>query len=286
MLNSNGDAGKAVAMVDSFASVGVRSFDVTMTDANGKKKCYQPGRRLEELRRTISARLQAATTARMNFIVRPRSPTATLIQLDDLNAEKLVRITPFAFLTLCTSPGNFQAWLAVTDARNDSNVEQRLKRGAGADRGASGAARIAGSRNFKAKYAPTFPLVEIVHTDASNVTTVAELERAGLLAEEHPPCVPPVRSSSRRVQRDRGWPDYQRVLGNAPMRRDGKAPDRSVADFVWCILAIDRRHSVEATATKLCEVSEKAREQMKHGNKRYAYMTAAKAAREAVKHEG
>ena len=51
-----------------------------------------------------------------------------------------------------------------------------------ADLSASGATRIAGSRNFKTKYAPAFPLVAITQTNAGNVTDSAMLELAGFVA--------------------------------------------------------------------------------------------------------
>jgi hypothetical protein len=60
------------------------------------------------------------------------------------------------------SPGNFQAWLALPGAE-DKDFARRLRKGTGADTTASGATRVAGSLNFKDKYAPHFPRVAI-HT--------------------------------------------------------------------------------------------------------------------------
>ena len=64
------------------------------------------------------------------------------------------------FLVLETSPGNFQAWLALP-GREDKEFARRVRRGTGADATASGATRVAGSLNFKDKYAPDFPRVAI-----------------------------------------------------------------------------------------------------------------------------
>jgi hypothetical protein len=112
-----------------------------------------------QIRASIGLQLEMATRARENFIIRPRSTTATLNQLDDLPAEAAAAIGRFAFMVLCTSPGNFQAWVAVKDAPAD--FARRLRKGSGADPSASGATRISGSLNFKTKYAPMFPMVEI-----------------------------------------------------------------------------------------------------------------------------
>jgi hypothetical protein len=157
------DNRKALDMLDAFASVGVRAFDVTMTDIKGDKipRGFQANRGVDQLRASIGPQLERATRARENFIIRPRSTTATLIQLDDLPAEAAAAIGRHAFMVLCTSPGNFQAWVAVKDAPPD--FARRLRKGAGADPSASGATRISGSLNFKTKYAPAFPTVEITH---------------------------------------------------------------------------------------------------------------------------
>jgi hypothetical protein len=72
-------AGKALAMLDAFAAVGVRVFDMTFTDLAGQKAGYRPGRSVDELRRMIGRTLQDAERSRQNVIIRPRSTTATLI---------------------------------------------------------------------------------------------------------------------------------------------------------------------------------------------------------------
>jgi hypothetical protein len=65
--------------------------------------------------------------------------------------------------------------------------EPRVRRGAGADHSATGATRIAGSLNFKAKYAPAFPRVAIASANSGRLTTVAALAQAGLIAPEPAP---------------------------------------------------------------------------------------------------
>ena len=140
------------------------------------------------------------------MIIRPR-PNARLIQLDDLDSEKAAKMDPYSFLTFETSPGNFQAWLSL-DSPVTLDLARRLKRGAGADISASGATRIAGSFNFKAKYAPDFPIIQITHVAAGRETTPAALDSAGLLAEpEQPPAVSllKTRRHDRPSRRFRIW---------------------------------------------------------------------------------
>ena len=148
--------GKALAMLAAFSSVGVRFFDVTMTGIEGEKTGFQTSRPVDHLRRTIGRAIGAAIELRQNYIIRPRANSVTLIQLDDLDSAKAGRVAAHAFMVLETSPGNFQAWVAVKDAPED--LARRLRKGAEADPTASGATRISGSVNFKTKYAPDFPL--------------------------------------------------------------------------------------------------------------------------------
>ena len=89
--------------------------------------------------------------------MRPLSRRAVFIQLDDLDREAMERVKPAAFLSLETSSGNYQAWVALVIDTCDKDFARRLRKGAGADDTASGATRVAGSLNFKEKYAPTFP---------------------------------------------------------------------------------------------------------------------------------
>jgi hypothetical protein len=274
------DAKQALAMLLAFESVGVRSFEVTFTDIEGDKTGYQPYRSIENLRQTIKKALGAAHEVQQNFIVRPRLKQPQLVQLDDLDAAKAERIAPHAFMVLHTSPGNFQAWLAVSDGPPQSaaakDLARRLRKGAGADLTASGATRISGSVNFKTKYAPEFPLVTLSQVKAGHVATVAELDAAGIVAPKDEPRQPQPaahRVSAGRPTRKK-WPSYKFCLDNAPLAHGEDKPDTSRADFTWCRTAIEWGWSVEATATRLLELSAKAKE----NGERYATLTATRAA--------
>jgi RepB DNA-primase from phage plasmid len=269
------EAYKALDMLNAFASVGVKSFDVTFTDIDGKKPGlggFLPNRHINGLRPTLGHMLQLAVMRQQNIILRPRkSERAELIQLDDLNEDTARHVAPYSFMTLCTSPGNFQAWVAVADANPD--FARRLRKGAGADPSASGATRISGSVNFKAKYAPTFPLVEITESREGNIVTRDALERAGLVAPPEQP-KEPIRVSPTYTG-PRKWPSYTRCVANAPPVHGGDhRPDISKADFTWCMTAIDWGWSIEATAARLMEESAKAQENGEH----YALTTAQNAA--------
>jgi hypothetical protein len=267
---------KALDMLNAFASVGVHAFDVTFTDLDGKKlekDGFLGNRTVNQLRHALGPLLTETTAHQHNFIIRPRvSDRAELVQLDDLNPEQARRFEHRAFMTLCTSPGNYQAWVAVSDPEPD--FFRRLRKGSGADPSASGATRISGSRNFKRKYGPEFPLVEITVSNPGLTQTRAELDSAGVVAApEPPPATIPRRVSPTSTSRKK-WPSYERCVQYAPPVHQGDRPDISKADFVWCMTAIDWGWGIEDTAGRLFEVSTKAQE----NGEAYALLTAQNAA--------
>jgi hypothetical protein len=263
---------EARKMLDTFASVGATRFDVTRTNAAGDKVSFERGVARSDLARALPAMLDHAIVRHLNVIVRPAGFGVSFLQLDDLGADQLTRLAPAVFLILETSPGNFQAWLAMP-GREDKEFARRVRRGTGADATASGATRVAGSVNFKDKYAPNFPQVAIREARAGHLTSAAELDLLGLVAapEELPP-LPPARI--RMPSSNRTWPSYTHALDGAPLDSEGQGPDRSRADFVWCMTASTWGFGVDEIAERLIEESSKARA----NGKSYAVTTARNAA--------
>ena len=260
-----GTADQAAEMLDAFASVGAERFDLTFTDIAGDKVAFRSSQPLGQLQAAMPRILAHAENRRRNVIIRPRGP---VIQLDDLNGAAVEKLRPASFLVLRTSPGNYQAWVAVADS--DEDFARRLRKGAGADLTASGATRVSGSLNFKDKYAPDFPRVETVHSSPGRVATRAELEALGVVAPEEI-ATPAVIRGHRTGPR--GWPSYRRCLEGAPEKEGGRR-DRSLADFTFCKIAIDWGWGVEETAKRLMQESAKAQE----NGEGYALRTARRAA--------
>jgi hypothetical protein len=261
-------------MLDLFASVGATHFDVTWTTCAGDKELFRRNVTLADLKSQLSVMLGYATHARQNLIVRPHGANVTFIQLDDLKAERLLPpLAAAAFLTLETSPGNFQAWVALASTP-DKDFARRLRKGAGADPTASGATRVAGSLNFKDKYAPAFPRVAIHTAHPGRLASPAELERLGLVAAPEP-VAQPLRIHAPRISgSNRCWPSYSRCLEGAPLNSEQTGPDVSRADFVFCMTAITWGWSVRQTAERLMEESTKAQA----NGRNYAELTARNAA--------
>jgi hypothetical protein len=227
-----------------------------------------------------------------NLIIRPvcRIPetAVTFVQLDDLKADQLERVRPASFLIFSTSPGNYQAWVAVSGYSGDTVDLCRSVRtalGAG-DHAATGSTRIAGSENFKSKYAPEFPMVRIVHGVPGRVMKPEQLQGMGLLADPEPARAfaigtdvcknAPARVSPAKY--DRPWPSYQITLSRTRARRDGSGPDRSLADFNWAMTCCTGGKSIEDTIAKLMEVSANAQERAARGDEGYARITVQNAA--------
>lgn len=244
-------------MFKAFGSVGVQQFDIAHTNIDQERRGYRRGQTLRQAQTSMLYLLDSAPRRQNNVIIRPHHPPAVvLVQLDDLKEEQLDRVRPAAFLILQTSPGNHQAWVAVE--KGDREFASRLKKGTGADLTASGSVRVAGTFNFKRKYAPNFPLVTIADVHLGRIVTRAELEGRGLVAPAPPKAEAPASPLRCSDQPHRlAWPDYERCLDEA-INRGRK---RSSADFTFCCIAIDHfKRTPEETAARLLEVSTKARE--------------------------
>jgi RepB DNA-primase from phage plasmid len=265
----------ARAMLDAFISVGADRFNLTWTNQAGEPRRSHKGIGSAKLVRDIAELLDQAIANRLNLIVRPYG-NASFIQLNDLAADKLQRLAAPSFLIIETSPNSFQAWLAVS-GRIDKEFARRVRRGTGTDLSASGATRLAGSLNFKDKYAPDFPRVAIRERQPGRIVTAAELDQLGLVAAPDQFAALPPALSARPYR----WPSYRMALAGAPRNRAGDGSDRSKADFVWCMTAISWGFSIEATAARLMQESTKAQAE----GKVYADDTAKNAAQAVARRQ-
>jgi DNA invertase Pin-like site-specific DNA recombinase len=278
------DLAEAFRMLDTFASVGATHFDVTFLDIDGQKCGFRKEQTARQLRNSLPHLLPGLTERRQSLIVRPYGDGVRFVQLDDLKDEQLKQLSPVSCLILETSPANHQSWVAIptdsvsTEPRHTTDSEKdfarRLRKGVGADLSASGATRIAGAGNYKRKYEPDFPEVKILQAAPGRQTTRAQLEVLGLLAAPEPE----IRRTSTVYQPKpmfgRIWPSYQKCLAGAPMRKDGKGPDRSLADYTWAKFAAQRGFSIDEIAAELPNVSDRARERVQGRDPGYVTVTA------------
>src|SRR5215831_12727417 len=121
------DTERALRMIDAFVSVGATNFDLSViryvNGPDGRPSDEKvPGKQLSnahfrELHFRIRKILEESERERWSVIIRPRkeSTSVMIVQLDDVSAERLESIKPYAFLAVRTSPGNYQAWVAIAD---------------------------------------------------------------------------------------------------------------------------------------------------------------------------
>ena len=284
-------------MIDTFASVGATHFDLTHTNIDGEKRGFRPTQSTSQIKNSLPKLFPGATERQNNIIVRPLSDKVHFVQLDDLDAEGLKRVGDAAFLTLTTSPGNHQAWVAIHDIKDDEEARdfsRRLRKGVGADKTASGATRVAGTVNYKRQYETDFPTVKIAEAHPGRTVTKAQLEAMGIVAapdletaaSEELLKTRQTGPSQYRHRANKTWPDYGKSLAGAPPNRTGTGPDRSMADYTWCMTAIDWGWSIEETAKKLPEVSERARRRVEQlRDKGYPLITAQNAAAQVERND-
>jgi len=270
----------SIAMLDVIASVGGDRFSVTLTNLADEKVGFLRNESLESLKRKLPQLLDRAAGNQHNVHVRPQGPV-TLIQLDDCPEEILAEISASVFLILETSPGSFQAWVALASPK-DEGLARRLKKGCRADPSASGSTRIAGSFNFKEKRRNTageFPRVRFRAKYPGRMTTAAELEGLGVVAPVEAAEVQRT-DSFASTRRPTKWPSWKRCLEGAPLSQSRKGqPRQSIADYTWCMIAANWGWSVEDIARRLMHESPKARE----NGKAYARRTADQAAEAAAR---
>ncbi|MEW6208732.1 MAG: DNA-primase RepB domain-containing protein [Acidobacteriota bacterium] len=286
---------QARADVAAFERVGARGFDVSIigeVKLDGEREFVAFTRNLsvEKLRRTLPALIWKCEREALNLIIRPRAPADTsghasrgharrLIQLDDLDLAAVEKLHDIAFRIVETSDGNFQAWLAVLGA--DEEMERRLKESVGADAGANGATRIAGSMNVKEQRRRadgSYPRVKL-WTARAVTPTASDLAALVGRDEDMPPCVSSF-SSSAHTQLLSPLPDYDEFVKRARLAATGEI-DRSMVDFAWAATAIRRGFAKEVVASELERVSLKAAQLAKGTRARYVKRTVRAAARES-----
>jgi hypothetical protein len=257
---------EARRMLDAFASVGATHFDVTFLDIDGAQRGFRPRQTRRQVKHSLPILLPGLHERQNSLVVRPHSETSTIIQLDDLKADTLAPLRDVSFLTLQTSPGNYQAWVAVSGLDSPKDFARRLRKGAHADISASGATRVAGTLNYKRKYAPGFPMVAIEEANPGRIVSPAHLQQPGLLSPEPAAPAAPFRVSQARA----AFPDYARIVQGAPLNHGQDGPDISRADFFWSMMAAQRGWDAGAIAHRLMQMSPKAKE----NGEEYARITA------------
>jgi hypothetical protein len=261
-----------------FQSVGVGSFHSVLKCERTTSAIFDAVDDCASFEQNITAYLRRSEDEHASLCVRPNG--AHLIQIDDCNQATLDRLTSFSFLTVETSPNSYQCWLALpgTASGERNAVRERLLlalASTSANGGAYNSLRFPGSRNFKLSHeAIGFPLVRTLTVEMERFVTPAELHEAGLLPPMSYP-TPPCPGARRRLDSlPTRFPSWERELARVPRKDDGQ-PDRSRADYCWCLMSLRWGWSEGEVTGKLREVSTKAATASRH----YIETTVRRAAR-------
>ena len=177
---------EAFRAVEAFESVGVTLFCLRLlTEDTGAVEEAEvvDGAKLRE---RLPYFLERNATRRESLIISVRD--RVIVQVDDCGDVARALLEPFAFLTVKTSPGSYQAWLCLMDPTTCNATRERLLRHLSmisGNGGAFGGLRWPGSRNCKLKHrgpGGSFPMVQITSISPGRRVTSAELEDAKLLA--------------------------------------------------------------------------------------------------------
>jgi hypothetical protein len=254
----------AQLMLTAFERVGADRFDLTLTDVKAQKVQCQRYVTIDSLRKKLPNLLARSEQDCLNVIIRPRAREAIIIQLDDINSEGVASLDPYSCCVIETSEGNYQAFVAVTELVNKKEAEhvrQGLIYAVQADKGANGAARLAGSLNVKEKHRLPdggFPRVCLKKVGFGRLFTAAELSAAGILKEVSVPILRPVPAAPRSKKRRRA-PIYALSIRDTKRKKDGEI-DRSGVDFLYAVTCLDWGFTLEDTVNLLQANSPKAAE--------------------------
>jgi hypothetical protein len=258
---------EAEAALDAFVSVGAEDVVTVVVDDTlpyGENKVDDDHLDVDKFRRALPYYLEHNLDNHTHSLCgRPRGPRR-LIQVDDCSWEVARLLLPFAFLAVMTSPGNFQVWIALSDAIPDDEEFRAQKRRLykklnpkadkkGPNGGAHGSIRWPGTLNRKPKrrYADgESPRIQLVGVTPGRTVSLAELDAAGLLAPP-PRCATPEEVRELKVKLPSGgWPDINDYLS--------RANDRSGPECSWAMAALRRGFPRHAIIAKLKDIGPKA----------------------------
>ncbi len=148
---------QAELMVAMIQSVDRDRFDLVLT--TGEDAVIESGLALdpEPILAQLPRALQMAEKEGLNVMIRTRSKERpdepAVVRIDDLDAEGLRKVQPYAFLTLETGPRQYQCWLAVARGNWRSGAALRRLVGVpGNEAVEDGAVALAGTKRVRGSW--------------------------------------------------------------------------------------------------------------------------------------
>jgi hypothetical protein len=270
---------EAQKLLEAFESVGVvevKIVFISCVSSSGDYRCVgAEDVTVEHVRRRTDGYIKRSEKQTQSVCLRPKSPelrqgaavcsNGALIQVDDCSLEVLGRLAPYSFVTVETSPGNYQAWLALPKGITEGErvlVRERLLRqlkDTGANGGAFNSVRLPGCLNAKEKYRDAqghLPRVRVVDVAPSLMVAPSVLETAGLLAAPLPAKVTSIVTyNNSRIPTSEV--DYQYYLSRSG--NSDKSFDRSNADICYAMAMLRLGHPRHYIISRINDLSDKAK---------------------------
>jgi hypothetical protein len=184
-----------------YRKIGIREYELELKDdKSGKLVKRVPNG-------DFNSAIREAECSQLSVILRH---TATnVIQLDDCDPNAVVRIMPFCFEIVETSPHNYHCRLALPIGTGQSQADsvrdrllKTLRQIGTCNAGGGKSFRLPGSTNFKTDRGNT---IKRIHSQ-EKITSIFELSMAGLITYEHKSASATMPTSGIRKR-----PDYDRV---------------------------------------------------------------------------
>lgn len=240
----------ALKALDLVRSVGAwRSNVILIEDATKRKELLtkEPAT-LDEVKEKFPAWLDRSEREQKSLVVDLKPDGRHIIQVDEASPKVMQMLASVSFMTVETSTGNGQVWLALPqglDASEIKAVKDRLfavLEAKGANKGASGGLRWIGTHNFKPERRAndgSFPRVRLLAYTSGRITTVEELYRYGLLAA--PQLNPQFREKARvtrQSNRAAREPSYEVAVSSVKRKPNGDV-DRSGVDLLYAVTCLN-----------------------------------------------
>lgn len=256
----------AMLALDVVSSIGASRFNMILVeDATKQCEVLAKEAELERVKAKFPAWLERSELEQKSLVVDMKPNGQRIIQVDEANAEVMKLLAPVSFMTVETSEGNGQVWLALPEGLSDSeiaDVKERLfvvLKAKGANKGASGGLRWIGTRNFKPERKRedgTYPLVKLLDYKNGRTVTTYELDALDLLSEPKPKFRPKPASKRPRAKRA---PSYDYAMKCVRRKSNGEV-DRSGVDVLYAVTCLNWGFSESETVDLLKEKSGKAQE--------------------------
>lgn len=266
----------AVSQFRALDSSGLDTFSLCLYDEH-RSHFYKDSLHLSEVLSLLPKVLGISQNSSLclSFRASSSSEKVHLFQLDDISPSVVELVRPYSLFTIETSPGNFQAAIAVQGLEKDdvNRFYRKLKSFFKADPGANGSFKVVGSLNAKKRYLNCrtgAPTVLLHHHFNHRIVDRHDLDELGFSFDLFPKTRKVLKTSNKYVpcRKTEKAPDgyfgnvYRKHLGRVRKKIDGITPDYSLVDFIFSCETLRAGYSFETVVEELRTLRDKAKKRV------------------------